>query len=247
MAQLEPKKYNKELKRRKYYKIVGKDGKPSNGGSSFFTWDFPKGKRPGKWSSIIKNPVLCRRGYHLCKTSDIFGWRGDIIFEAEFKGKVDYSNRKISVSQARLVRKVLDFTNVEGNKKIAKRLKPLIINEMVYRYDTCPNKPQIRLNLVKLAKEMGKPAFFTSPIYKNLRGKICSYGLNTVLNYDLIVKTHRFLVGEKTGHYYDAREVSTFLNRLIQNKYRNKKGRLMGDSIKKQHKEVNMIFRKLLK
>jgi hypothetical protein len=64
-----------------YYKVLGVDGKPCHGGTG--AWKRPHGKRSGAWMPKIDDPVLCARGYHLCRRGDLVRWLGPTIYEAE--------------------------------------------------------------------------------------------------------------------------------------------------------------------
>ena len=85
----------------KLYKVLGKEGKPCNGGTG--VWHLPKGKRPGKWMPAIENIQACKRGYHLCRKGDLLNWFNETIYEAEGKGRNIKRNDKIVYEKARLI------------------------------------------------------------------------------------------------------------------------------------------------
>ena len=98
----------------KYYKVLGKNGQPCNGGSG--TYHLPTKRKngswkPGKWMPAIKEELIpCEVGYHLCRPNDLVEWLGQEIYEAEYKGKRIDEDDKIVVRQVRLLRKVETWT-----------------------------------------------------------------------------------------------------------------------------------------
>jgi hypothetical protein len=92
----------------KYYKIL-RDGRSCNGGDT--EWSLPKKQKdgswkPGKWMPpIVGNPLSCKNGYHLCRESDVLGWLNDEIYEAEYYGEIIEEDDKVTVQEARLLRK----------------------------------------------------------------------------------------------------------------------------------------------
>ena len=94
----------------KYYKALGKDGQPCNGGSG--KYHLPTKKKdgswkPGKWMPVIKGDLeLCVNGYHLCRPQDLIKWLNEEIYEAEYKGQIIKGDDKIVVSRVRLLRRV---------------------------------------------------------------------------------------------------------------------------------------------
>jgi len=94
----------------KYYKALGKDGQPCNGGNG--KYHLPTRKKdgswkPGKWMPVIKGDLeLCVNGYHLCRPQDLIEWLNEEIYEAEYKGQIIKGDDKIVVSRVRLLRRV---------------------------------------------------------------------------------------------------------------------------------------------
>ncbi len=93
-----------KLTKNTLYKILGKNGKPCNGGAG--KWFLPKGNRPGKWMPAIGQLVPCSSGYHLCRQKDLIIWLGPTIWIAEAKGKQITCETKLVVQQARLIRQL---------------------------------------------------------------------------------------------------------------------------------------------
>ena len=88
-----------------YYKVLDKRGHPFHGGNG--QWHLPRGQKPGKWMLPIKDPILCRRGYHLLRNeSDLAQWLGPTIWLAEARGQLLADTDKVVVEQARLLSKV---------------------------------------------------------------------------------------------------------------------------------------------
>ena len=85
----------------KLYKVLGPKGESCHGGSGH--WNMPKGSRPGKWMPKIENVVPCESGYHLCRLSDLPGWLGPVIWEAEGRGTKVLADDKVVFGQARLL------------------------------------------------------------------------------------------------------------------------------------------------
>ena len=88
----------------KYYKVLGKDGKPCNGGNG--KWFLPKGKRPGKWMPFIEHLRPCVRGYHVCRQKDLLDWINETVYLVEIRGKKIIRDDKIVVQQARLIKQM---------------------------------------------------------------------------------------------------------------------------------------------
>ena len=98
----------------KYYKVLGENGRPVNGGSGKYhlpakckdgSW------KPGKWMPAIKGELIpCEVGYHLCRPQDLVHWLDQSIYEAEYKGERIDQEDKIVVRQVRLLRKVETWT-----------------------------------------------------------------------------------------------------------------------------------------
>jgi hypothetical protein len=89
----------------KFYKVLGKDSVPCNGGSG--KWNLPKNGKPGRWMPKIANIEPCLRGYHLCRADDLIMWLNEELYEAEGRGKsIRHDNSKDVFEQARLIRKI---------------------------------------------------------------------------------------------------------------------------------------------
>jgi len=104
------------------YKVLNPDGTPFHGGSG--QWSLPtKGDSgawtPGAWMPTIAGELIpewmptiagelipCSNGYHLCQEADLLRWLGPAIFEAEYRGDCVNADNKITVREARLLRKI---------------------------------------------------------------------------------------------------------------------------------------------
>ena len=71
-----------------------------------FVWPRPSGKRPGKWTERIPNPVLCQRGYHLTTAAHWAQWANVELWVAEGRGVSVQGDNKVVFESARLVRRV---------------------------------------------------------------------------------------------------------------------------------------------
>ena len=80
------------------YKVLDENRQSMNGGSA--TWT------PGEWMPAITDLVACKRGYHLCRESDLIYWLGPAIWEAEARGAEIVQDDKIVVAEARIIRQV---------------------------------------------------------------------------------------------------------------------------------------------
>lgn len=65
----------------KYYKILSVEGGSCHGGH--IQWPLPTEEGPGDWMPRIDSPVMCERGYHLCRRKDLIDWLNETIYEAE--------------------------------------------------------------------------------------------------------------------------------------------------------------------
>ena len=98
----------------KYYKVLGKDGEPCNGGAGKYF--LPTKKKDGSWKAgkwmpkIEGDLVPCENGYHLCRPQDLVHWLGEEIYEAEYRGARIDDDNKIVVSQVRLLGKLETWT-----------------------------------------------------------------------------------------------------------------------------------------
>jgi hypothetical protein len=81
------------------FKVLGKGRTPCHGGDG-------KWPRRGVWRKVDGPLVLCERGLHLCRESDLVLWLGQEIWEAEYEGERIDAEDKIVVRKARLVRKL---------------------------------------------------------------------------------------------------------------------------------------------
>ncbi len=92
------------------YKVLGEHGRPYNGGQG--TWFLPEGDRPGRWMPAITGALEpCRRGYHLCRATDLLEWLGPRIYVAEARGDRVVDTDKIVVRAARLVRQLTTWND----------------------------------------------------------------------------------------------------------------------------------------
>ena len=59
----------------KYYKVLGENGKPCNGGKGKYSLPTRMGDgtwKPGRWMPSIKGELEpCKNGYHLCRPGDL--------------------------------------------------------------------------------------------------------------------------------------------------------------------------------
>jgi hypothetical protein len=81
------------------FKVLGRDRQPYYGGNG--RWP-----EPGEWLEVEGDLIPCEHGIHLCRRpSDLLGWLGPEIWEAEHSGDVIECDNKIVVRRARLVRR----------------------------------------------------------------------------------------------------------------------------------------------
>lgn len=84
------------------YKVLSPTGDCLNGGVG--AWSLPKGSRPGRWMPAVKDPVLCRRGYHVVQLPHLLTeWMGPAIFTVEVRGQTRTGHDKVVAEQARLL------------------------------------------------------------------------------------------------------------------------------------------------
>jgi hypothetical protein len=88
------------------YKVLSADGSACHGGSG--KWSLPTKNADGSWQAgewmpAIESPVLCERGYHLCRLSDLLKWLNETIWVAEYRGTRVDGGDKIVVPEARLL------------------------------------------------------------------------------------------------------------------------------------------------
>ena len=91
------------------FKVTAEDGACYHGGHG--QWHLPTSDSPGKWMPKLRGALEpCRRGYHLCRESDLVNWLGPVIWIAEYDGdRVDVNDvdeGKVVVRRARLVSRV---------------------------------------------------------------------------------------------------------------------------------------------
>jgi Immunity protein Imm5 len=89
------------------YKVLGPNAESIHGGTG--QWHKPKGKRPGKWMTVITDPRCCQRGYHLVELQSLPGWltTGCTIYLAEGRGGSHTDGLgKTAFAQARLIRRI---------------------------------------------------------------------------------------------------------------------------------------------
>ena len=125
----------------KYYKFIDVN---NTGGISEIPWHLPKGRRPGKWMPKIDKLILCKSGYHIVMTKDLFRWfhLGERLFEIEVKGEVRGKYwHKCLAHEARIVKQVINW-----NKKSRRlycvdcAMKTLPIFEKKYPLNTIPRQ-----------------------------------------------------------------------------------------------------------
>ena len=107
----------------RYYKILNGD-KSCNGGTA--KWSLPRVLRPGNWMPAVKNPKCCERGYHVVTTTHLREWLevGYTAYEVEVRGASDVASDKSAHAEARLLRRVGQWTMRKADDYNAKR-KPL--------------------------------------------------------------------------------------------------------------------------
>jgi hypothetical protein len=89
------------------YKVLGPNAESIHGGTG--QWHKPKGKRPGKWMTVITDPRCCQWGYHLVELQSLPGWltTGCTIYLAEGRGGSHTDGLgKTAFAQARLIRRI---------------------------------------------------------------------------------------------------------------------------------------------
>ena len=92
-----------------YYKALDLTGRACHGGQG--QWSLPTDDGPGEWMPEIQDIQLCRRGYHLCRESDVVYWLAPTIYRAEMRGVSIEGGDKIVVSQARLLTRCDQWTD----------------------------------------------------------------------------------------------------------------------------------------
>ena len=92
-----------------YYKTLDENGCACHGGQG--QWSLPTDDGPGEWMPEIQDIQLCRRGYHLCRESDVVYWLAPTIYRAEMRGVSIEGDDKIVVSQARLLTRCDQWTD----------------------------------------------------------------------------------------------------------------------------------------
>ena len=88
----------------KTWKVLDENGKPFHGGSGQYS--LPKNGKPGGWMPKIDNVIVCQRGYHSLRKTDVVHWFGPTIWEAETRGPLVKQDNKIVSSEIRIVRKL---------------------------------------------------------------------------------------------------------------------------------------------
>jgi hypothetical protein len=94
------------------YKVLDDTGACHHGGQG--RWHLPSADAPGEWMPAIHGALEpCRRGYHLCRETDLINWLGPAIFIAEYDGdrvEVNDANEgKVVVRRARLLSRVSNW------------------------------------------------------------------------------------------------------------------------------------------
>jgi hypothetical protein len=86
------------------YKFLTKQGAGTHRGAK---WHLPENDKPGKWMPELRGKlIVCERGYHLCRESDLLEWIGPTLYEAEYEGELIEADNKVVTRKARLVCKV---------------------------------------------------------------------------------------------------------------------------------------------
>ena len=123
-----------------YYKVLSAEGTSPY---QDFQWHLPQNDKPGRWMPHVKGKLVeCRHGYHVLKADQLSTWiAADALFEVEVKGKVVDFGDKCACHQARLVRRVETWN--EMNLRLfaadcAERVLPIF--EKRYPKDDRPRK-----------------------------------------------------------------------------------------------------------
>ena len=58
------------------------------------------------WTATVKNPALCRRGWHACRWDDAIHHISDELWVCELDGRIVEGNDKVAASRLRLVERV---------------------------------------------------------------------------------------------------------------------------------------------
>jgi hypothetical protein len=92
-----------------YYKYLGQNGEPCNGGRG--RWPLPNGK-PGAWLTVKGELEPCQRGLHLCRPKDLLNWIGPTLWRVEIRGDMTrlLCDDKVVVRSARLLYQVETWT-----------------------------------------------------------------------------------------------------------------------------------------
>jgi hypothetical protein len=107
----------------KLYKVLS-NGKSCHGGE--FEWSLPEDGKPGEWTPIIDDAIMCERGYHLTTHYAHWSDKNDVkVYEAEGDVVEFDGHDKVVCSRARLLKRVenpfSDENNNSGDRNSGKR------------------------------------------------------------------------------------------------------------------------------
>ena len=97
------------------YKFLNEDGTSTIQGAK---WPLPTGRR-GRWQPRLSGElVLCERGYHLCRTTDLVHWLGPVLYSVpgdcyEDEGMI-VGDDKVAVRRARLAYRVEEWNEMNA-------------------------------------------------------------------------------------------------------------------------------------
>lgn len=126
------------------FKVLDKNGYPLHGGVG--RWYLPQDGEPGDWMPHVSNLIPCKRGYHLCRPTDLPYWLGPTIYEAEACPgyRLIYDDIKVVTSKARLLRK-LESWNERTMRLFAADCVEHVLPNLGVRYPSDLPREAIRL------------------------------------------------------------------------------------------------------
>ena len=92
---------------RVYYKVTDTRGRACHGGD--LQWSLPTWRAVGAWMPRIDDPLLCERGYHLCRQQELKGWLHEAIWAVELAPEaivIEGSYKVVTSGPVRLVRRM---------------------------------------------------------------------------------------------------------------------------------------------
>jgi hypothetical protein len=73
---------------------------------SGYRWPLPEPGAAGPWVASAADTVVCHRGVHACRLSDLPWWLHDELWEAELDGTVTAGRHKVVAPRGRLLRRI---------------------------------------------------------------------------------------------------------------------------------------------